>query len=239
MPHVAAKSKAAAAGGDTAGEAADLEVGAGSAPAPTIADVMATLKAMQSTMTNMSNTVNEQGSKLQQLEIHIKKIDGQLKELKADDASSASGGGGLGPAASVGGRTNAAAAPAGARSHVALAMTEPPVCLQLGELEVGNADLAPKVREWTNSFREAKAYAEGGLKHGAWGAMLKAGLSKAPSQTASRSASTRRELRATRNYNRHRRRTSSTSTTCAGSSPTTCASSARRPTSATSRCSRT
>jgi hypothetical protein len=46
MPHVAAKSKAAAAGGDTAGEAADLEVGAGSAPAPTIADVMAALKAM-------------------------------------------------------------------------------------------------------------------------------------------------------------------------------------------------
>ena len=178
MPSVAAKSKAAAAGGDTAGEAADLEVGAGSAPAPTIADVMAALKAMQSTMTNMSNTVNEQGSKLQQLEIHMKKIDGQLKELKADDASSASGGGGLGPSASVGGRSNAAAVLAGARSHVALAMTEPPSCFQLGELEVGNANLAPKVREWTNSFREAKAYAEGGLKHGAWGAMLKAGLSK-------------------------------------------------------------
>ena len=161
--------------------APDLEVG-GAAASPTIADVMAALKAMQATMqatmNNVNNTVIEQGSKLQQLESHIQKIDGQLRELKADDASSASGGGGLGPSASVGGRTNAAAAPAGARSHVALAMTEPPVCLQLGELEVGNAGLAPKVREWTNAFREVKTYAEGGLKCGAWGAMLKAGLSK-------------------------------------------------------------
>ena len=157
--------------------ASDIEVG-GAAASPTIADVMAALKAVQATMNNVNNTVIEQGSKLQQLESHITKIDGQLRELKADDASSASGGGGLGPSASVGGRTNAAAAPAGARSHVAVAMTEPPACLQLGELEVGNANFAPNVREWTNAFREAKAYAEGGLKYGAWGAMLKVGLSK-------------------------------------------------------------
>jgi hypothetical protein len=94
--------------------ASDIEVG-GAAASPTIADVMAALKAVQATMNNVNNTVIEQGSKLQQLESHITKIDGQLRELKADDASSASGGGGLGPSASVGGRTNAAAAPAGGR----------------------------------------------------------------------------------------------------------------------------